>query len=82
MGDVGLGSLKAFLLTSFCYVLFVLDSYEQKWLTQEFMKQETWLPFLALAFTFFLLLEESLKTVCRLRLFQASGTQVLCKQIT
>lgn len=84
MGDVGLGSLKAFLLTPLCYVLFVLDSYEQKWLTREFMKQETWLPFLALAFTFFLLLEKSLKTrsVCRLGLFQAPGTQDLCKQIT
>lgn len=84
MGDVGLGALKTFLLTPLCCALLMLDSYEQKWLTQEFMKQETWLPFLALAFTFFLLLEKSLKTrsVCRLGLSQASDTQDLCEWIT
>lgn len=65
------------------FFFFVLDCYEQKWLTQEFMKQETWLPFLALAFAFCLLLEKSLKTrsVIRLWLFQASGAQDLCEQI-
>lgn len=42
------------------------------------MKQETWLPFLAFAFTFFLLLEKSLKTrsVCRFGVFQALRTSV------
>lgn len=68
---------------SFVMGFFILDSYEQKWLTQEFMKQETWLPFLALEFTFCLVLEKSLKprSISRLGLFQASGTQDLCKQI-
>lgn len=66
------------------FFFFIVYSYEQKWLTQEFMKQETWLPFLALAFTFCLVLENSLKTrsISRLGLFQSSVTQDLCKQIT